>query len=93
MTQKYHKPIADSFVKYETTNDSSKETINGNHPSHCKDCDLNLVNVTDKQPKVQRDKWINVNTNNTTFPVCAYAHKHKSINKLISIISWSRMVC
>lgn len=85
VTQKYHNPIADSFVKYTTVTKNSKDTIKGNHPLHSKDGDWNFVQQTDMQPKVHNDKCTNDKTNKKLFVVCTYPIRHPIKNKLISV--------
>jgi hypothetical protein len=56
VTQKYHNPIADSFVKYVMLTVIIQDSVNGNHPSHCKAFESNLSTITDKHPSVHNDK-------------------------------------
>jgi hypothetical protein len=56
VTQKYHNPIEDSFVKYTTVIVIKQDMTNGTQPSHCKAGDLKLHSITDMQPRVHNDK-------------------------------------
>jgi len=70
VTQKYHNPIADSFVKYVTVTIIIQDIVNGSHPSHFKFGESNLSTIADKHPSVHNDKCTKDKTNKKRVPVC-----------------------